>query len=134
MAGTVTGYGISITFSTGFFAKILNVDGPNMKRANIDTTYAVVTGGWMTFQPSDLKDPGEITVDIIFTPNTTPPLTSAAETITITYPIQPGGSTAATWSCSGYLADFKPKSPIGDKMTANCTLKWTGQPTFTPGS
>jgi hypothetical protein len=88
----------------------------------------------MTFQPSDLKNPGEVTVDLLFNPNTSPPITSAAETVTITYPVQPGGSTSATWACSGYLKKFKPKAPINDKMTAVATIKWTGTPTITPGS
>lgn len=134
MSGTVQGYGITITFASGFLAKILDVDGPESSRGDIDTTHALSTNGWMTFQPSDLKNAGEIDVDIIYNPNTAVPIASPAETVTINYPIQPGGSTGATDSCSGYLKKFKPKSPVGDKMTARVTIKFSGQPTLTPGS
>jgi hypothetical protein len=134
MAGTQSGFGISITFHSGFFAKILKVNGPKLKRASIDTSHAATVNGWMTAQPSDLKNPGEVSVDIQFNPNTAPPIDQPAESTTITFPIQPGGSTSGTWTGTGFMTDYEPDIPIDNKMTARTTLMSSGQWTFTPGS
>lgn len=123
-----TGFGISITFASGFFAEILSVDGPGLDRASVGTTHAGTTDGWATFIPSDIKDPGELEVEIAFDPDEEPPIDDAAETITVTYP------NGATWACSGFMTGFRPSVPIDDRMTASCTLKWSGKPTFTPAA
>lgn len=122
------GFGIAITFQTGFFAEIRNVDGPSMSRDAVETSHATTTDGRRTFVPSDLIDLGEVEVDLIFDPDEEPPIDAAAETVTITYP------NGATWAFSGFLTNFTPTAPYDDLMTASATLKCTGDLTHTPAA
>jgi hypothetical protein len=128
------GYSTTVTFSSGFCAEVLDVGWDGMSREAIDTTHMTTTNGWMTFLPSDLKDAGELSVSLQFAPNTAPPITGAAETVTVTFPLPAGGSTRATWACSGFMTGMGVAVPNGDKMTADATIKFSGEPTFTPGS
>lgn len=131
MAATDSGYGIAITFSSGFFAEILNVDWSGMSREAIDTSHATTTNGWMTFIPAGLQDPGELSVEINFDPDDTPPIDGAAETVTVTFPTPVGGMTGATWAASGFMTSFEPSAPIDDRMTATSSIKFSGAVTFT---
>lgn len=128
------GYGATVTFSSGFMAQVLNASWDGLERGEIDTTHMTSTNGWMTFIPSDLKNPGELTVELLFNPSTAPPITGAAETITVTFPIPSGGSTAATWACSGFMKSLSPSVPHDDRMLATAVLKFSGEPTFTAGT
>lgn len=128
------GFGTTITFQSGFCAEILDVSWDGIERNAIDTSHMTTVDGWMTFLLSDLKDPGELTVELQFDPDESPPITAAAETVTVTFPIPAGGSVAATWACSGGLTSMGIAVPHNDKMTASCKLKFSGAPTFTPGS
>lgn len=123
-----TGFGITITFSTGFLAQIRNVDGPDMSRNAINTSHAGTTGGYMTYIFADLVEGGSVDVDLIFDEDAEPPIDSAPETVTITYP---GGATVAF---SGGLTNFRPTAPYDDLMTARATLKVCGAITWTPSA
>jgi len=115
-----SGFGTTITFSTGYFAEIISVDGPDLSRESIDTTHMGTTSGLMTFIPSDLIDNGTLSVEMAYIPGTAPPISSAAETVTVTYP---DSSTAAF---SGFLTSFSPSIPIDDRMTASAEIKVSG--------
>ena len=128
------GFGTTITFQTGFFAEIMSVGWDGLERGDIETSHMTTSSGWRTFQPSDLKNPGELTVEISFDPDEAPPITAAAETVTVTFPIPTGGNTAATWACSGYMKSMSNAVPFDGKMTATCVIKFSGVPTFTPGT
>lgn len=121
-----TGYGITITFSSGFFAQIIGVTPPGSSREAIDTSHTETTGGDMTFIPSDLIDNGELQVELNFNPGTTPPIDSAAETVTITF------ASGTTWAFTGFMTNYEPDAPIDDRMTASCTVKVSGAITITP--
>lgn len=120
-----SGFGTTITFSTGYFAEIISVDGPDLSRESIDTTHMGTTSGLMTFIPSDLIDNGTLSVEMAYVPGTAPPISSAAETVTVTYP---GGTTAAF---SGFMTSFSPSIPIDDRMTASAEIKVSGAITRT---
>lgn len=128
------GYGTTITFSSGFCAQIKSVSWDGMERQELDTTHMTSTSGYMTFIPSDLKNVGELSVELLFNPSTSPPITSAAETVTVTFPIPSGGSTAATWACSGFAKSFSQVIPHDDLMTQTIVIKFSGVPTFTAGT
>jgi hypothetical protein len=115
------GTGITISFSSSFFAEILDVSPPNASRESIATSH-MGTSAAHTFMPADLVDWGELTVEMAFDPSTTPPITSAAEAIVITF----ADSAASTWSFSGYMTSFEPSAPLEDRMTASATIKVTG--------
>lgn len=134
MANADQGFGLSITFSSGFCALIRSVTWGGMQREFLDSSHMATTNGWMTFMPSDLKDAGELSVDLLFDPDMEPPIEGALETITVTAPIPAGGSTAATWACSGALRSFEWTGPHDALMTATAALKFTGEPTITAGT
>ena len=116
------GTGITITFSSSFLAEILDVTPPGASRASIQTSHMGTTNAH-TFTPADLVDWGELVVEMAFAPGTTPPITSAAEEITITFP----DSGSSTWVFDGFLTGFTPKGPLEDRMTATATIKVTGE-------
>lgn len=128
------GFATTITFSSGFAAQVRSVQWAGLERVELETTHMTSTNGWKTFIPSDLKDPGTLTVELLFNPSTAPPITGAAETVTVTFPIPSGGSTAATWAASGFLKTFDVTDPYDDVMTATASLKFSGTVTFTPGT
>lgn len=115
------GTGIVITFSTGFFAEILDVSPPGASRESIQTSHMGTTAAH-TFTPADLVDWGEMTVEMGFLPSTAPPMTGVAESITITFP----NSGAAVWTFTGFMTGFEPSAPLEDRMTASATIKVTG--------
>ena len=86
MAATI-GTGATVTFSSGYLAEIISIQGSGTTRAAIATSHLGTTGG-MTYIPAKLYDPGTLTVELQMVPGTTPitPLTAAAETITVTFP------------------------------------------------
>lgn len=129
MAATDVGAGVTVTFSSGFFAQILSVDGPTLSREAVETTHSTTSTG-KTFIPSAFWDPGEITVEINFDADATPPISAVAETVTVTYPIPTGSTTGATWSASGFMTAFSPSAPIEDRMTATATIKLSGDVTY----
>lgn len=117
------GTGTTITFSSGFAAKLLDVRWSGIHREAHPTSHMGTTGG-MTFIPGDLYDPGEISFDLQFDTDAAAPITGAAETVTITFP------DGETWACSAFLTDFEFHDPLEEVMTATATLKCTGSITF----
>jgi hypothetical protein len=126
------GTGITITFSSGFFAEIVNVRIMGISRGAVDTTHSG-TSTWKTFKPSDLVDGGELEVEI-HTRQTAigPPITGSAETVTITLPLS-AGTTEAEISFSAFITnadlDFTPIDDVTMKTTIR--LKISGAITFT---
>lgn len=123
-----TGFGTTITFSTGFIAEIRNITGPSMSREFIDTSHAGTSGGYRTYIPQDLADGGELEVEMLFDPSADPPIDSAAETVTVTWP------DTSTWAFSGALVGFDPTAPYDDLMTATARIKVLGAITVTPAT
>src|SRR5258708_30868457 len=126
-----------ITFSSGFFAEILNIDWSGIKREILDVTnmgVAAAAGGTFGNKiniPSIYIDPGELSVEIQFNPDTLPPIASAAETVTVK---MGNAATQATWVGSGYMHEFAPKMPLDGKvMTASAKIKFSGAVTVTGG-
>lgn len=129
-----SGFGVAITFSSSFCAAITNVKWSGMSRKAIDTTNSATSAGAATFIPSDIEDYGELQVELLFNPNDTPPVASAAETVTVTFPVPSGSTNGATWAATGFLTNFECDVPIDDRMTATATIKFSGVVTFTDAS
>lgn len=130
--GPNVGFGIAITFNSGFCAYITNLDHSGLSRSAIDVSNnATVTPFGRVIIPGKLIGPGQYSVDLLFDPNLLPPISAAAETITVTWP-KLAVTTAATWACSGFLSDFSSSSPMDDKMTAKAILTLSGAITVTP--
>lgn len=119
-----TGLGTAITFATGFLARVLSLEISGIERAELESTTMATTAGGKTFLPGDLYDAGEMTVEMQFDTDAAPPITAAAETITITWP------DAETWACSGFLKSFAINATPEEIMTATAVIKFTGAWTF----
>lgn len=130
MAATDVGAGTTLTFSSGFAAEILSVELGGITREPVETTHSGTTTG-KTYIPSAYYDNGELTVELNFDPDDEPPISSAAETVTVTCPIPSGGSTGATIAGSGFMTAFSASIPIEDRMTASFTIKFSGDLTWT---
>lgn len=130
MAATDNGFGVTVTWESGFCAEIIAVRFSGMERQEIETTHSTSTDGWATFIPSDIKDLGELEVDLNFDADDTPPLTEAAETCTVTFPTPVGGSSGATVAASAFMKMYSIDVPIDNRMTATATLKYSGAPTW----
>ena len=129
MAATDLGAGVAITFSSGFFAEILSVDGPTITRDAVETSHSTTTA--KTFLPSKMFDSGELTVEMNFDADAEPPIDGdAAETCTLTLPTPTGGMTGATIVGSAFMTGYTPSIPIEDRMTATATLKYSGDLTW----
>ncbi len=132
MAHAKEGYGITITFASGFLAEIVDVPTlPGFNRKWIDTTHTQSPSNRMEGQPSDLVKVKPLKVTIHHDPSATPPIDDAIETITITFPLFEGESTHATFACDGAMVDYDPKGPLDDKMVADVEIEFTGLETIT---
>lgn len=119
-----TGLGTAITFSNGFLARVLSIEISGIERGELDSTTMGSTAGGKTFLPTDMYDPGEMSVEMQFDTDAAPPITGAAETVTITWP------DAETWACSGWLKSLSVNAAAEDIMTATAVIKFTGSWTF----
>jgi hypothetical protein len=122
---TSTGFGITIGFSSGFFAEIIDTTPPEQTREAVDTSHTETPEGRMTFIPSKLIDGGELQVEMAFHPDVAVPIDADPETVTITFP------SGTTWVFQGFLTGHAPAAPIDDRMTATVTIKVSGAITIT---
>lgn len=128
------GLGTQVTFASGFFARILSATRSGIKREAVDITNMSSAQGWMEFIASRLKDPGGLDVELLFDQDATPPIGSAAETITITFPAPANKTNGATIVCTGFMTEEEIAIPVDDKMTQTVKIKFTGIPVITPSS
>lgn len=116
--------GTTITFQTGFCAEITAVNFGGMSRPVIDLAHMGSTD--VRAQAiGKLYMPGALTVELLFDPDTAPPIAEDAESVTVTFP------DSTTWVGTGALTDFSWGAPLEDKMTASATLSFTGAITVT---
>ena len=125
-----SGTAVTIAFATSGFTAQLTSLSLSMERGSLDTTTTTTTVA-RTFIPTDLIDPGEITLDLYFDTDIEPPIKAAAETVTITWPDPVSGGAAGTFACSGFMTAFEATAPEGELMTGSATVKLTGDYTWT---
>ncbi len=136
------GTGTTITFATtGFSAEVIEtVEWTGITRPAVDTTHMTSTQastgqfGGRTFIPPKFADPGQIALMLHFNPQTNVPINSAAETITVAFPLVSGDATAASWSGTGFITEMGPSVPLEDKMVNRVTIKLSGLITMTDAS
>lgn len=123
------GTGVSIGFgSSNWTAEFTKIGGLELSREALDTTHLGTTS-YKTKVPASLVEAGELEVEFWFDPGDSPPISSAAETITITYP------DTETWSFSGFMTNFKAGSAVdGELMSGSATLVAAGAPTISSSS
>jgi hypothetical protein len=134
-----TGHGGTITFATSSRAlNWLTIDAGERSRPAIDITHLASTTP--TYMAGDLEEPGEITLTFQFDPAGTAgwyATSTAAETVTITWPVAPGGTTAATYAGTGLVTRVKfPTLQTNQVQTGEMSVKWSGgtPPAWTAGN
>lgn len=129
-ANTKIGHGLVLEFATGFFANVEDISWDSISRGPVETTHMETSAG-QTHIPEGNYDPGGLSVtwqmdhDEIL-----PPLTSTAETCTLTFD-STGTTTTAKWTAAAFLTDYGITCPDKDKMMASATLKFSGSIGFT---
>jgi len=120
--------GITVVFGTsGFDAQIVDVNGPGSTRESIDVSHQGTVDA-LEFDPADLVDNGELSLDIHFNPDLTPPTEQVKEEITITWPA------GATWVFDGFGTNYEQTSVLNDKETGTLNVKVSGKITRTPAA
>ena len=117
---TVSGNAALITWVAA--VEVTNIDfNDNWQRESIDFTHMETTGG-REFKPTDLYDPGSMTVTVQFDPTLViTPVATETITWTITFI---GGS--ETFVCNGFITRIGMAIPLEDKMVQTFDVKFTG--------
>lgn len=123
------GTGAAITWAS-YTANILSISWSGISSPAIETTYMATAGGNTfgdaTFMQPDHADPGEITVEYQFNPDTTPPIGEDAASFTLTFPTVGTDVTPATFQVSAFCKSFELGAPLEGLMTATAVLRATG--------
>tara|TARA_R110000803_G_scaffold107227_2_gene175381 strand:- start:5558 stop:5941 length:384 start_codon:yes stop_codon:yes gene_type:complete len=118
------GTGTTVTFQSGLFAEIIELEWSGITRAVYETSNFGTTGG-MTYAPGSLYDSGEISVRYAFDPEIDPTtaIAAASETVTVTFA---DAAPASTMAASGTMRDLTISVPLEDRVTANAVIKLSG--------
>ena len=122
MADVGTGSTILFTRS-GFDAFIRGIEWKGIIRDGIDST-TLAESAACAWLPSDLHNPGTVALELCFEPNERPPVTGAAETVSLRHPDGAGYSVTALVTAWEWMA------PLERMMTARVELKASGPITF----
>lgn len=131
-----TGSTFTLSSTTLFVPKVRSIKLSPETVAAIDVTNMGTTGYREMIQ-SDLKTPGQVTLDCDYNPSLASPLGNAAQTGTLTLPIPSGGSAGATLAGTGFFISVNDADiPLEDKMGATHVWQFDGftGPTLTAAS
>lgn len=129
-----TGSGASLSFS-GSIGSVVSISGPEQEVDDIEVSHLGTTG-FKEYIPGELKEGGEVEVELLFIGEALPALRSI-NTLTLTYPALPSGGTGATLTGTAYVkAVSYPEMSSGDILQASVTFKFDGDtdPVFTAAS
>ena len=115
-------------------AQVKSIAGPTMTRAFIDTTTLDTTGGYRTFI-AGFRDPGQITLSMNFerTGYELMKLDFESELVQ-NYQIVLPDTDSTSLSFEGLVTELPLNIPTDDVVTADVTIKVTGQVTLESGS
>ena len=129
-----TGHGATIAFTTSAFTgKFTMIGGAEVTREKLDKTH-LGSGASREYREGDVADPGEFDVEIFFNPGATgtnfPPITAAAETITID--LDGAGSAGAILAGTGFFIMAKqPELQTDVIMKCSGRIAWASLPAWT---
>jgi len=123
--GTTIGFGTTTTWSP----KYISIGGLSPSREDLKTTHLATANNYETYKPGDFVEGGDVSLECFWEPeNGLPPITAAAETITMTY----ADTGAATIVFSGYVKAFSIMEAVNDALLRmSLTLKVAAAPTYT---
>ena len=107
--------------------QITNINWSGIERAVTDASHMATSGG-KSFVASEIYDPGELGVEVLFDPSVSPfgLLTNVATNQAIEVRFANGGTSTALWSAFGYVSGFEAGSPVEDMQTGTLTIKLSG--------
>jgi len=131
-------YGAALLINGVEVGQVTSISGPSLSLDTADVTTHDQTTAWEELVTTILRS-GEISLDLVFDPADTEHIAllanltgKAAETFNINFP----DSAYTQWEFDAYVTAFEPSMPVGDALTATCTLKLSGTPvlsgTYTP--
>ena len=130
-----TGNGATVTFtaldgssSSTAIGSVRSVNLGEQSIPVIDTSHLGTTN-FLTSIPGDLKEPGEITMEVLFDQNVVGiPSLGTVEDIIITFPIvAPPNATNATYTASGFITSVSlPEIVNNELMMMSITFKCDG--------
>lgn len=123
-----TGAGTTITFATSNFdASVISIGDLGEERPAIDTTH-LATSNARTSMPGALRTSRPITLEVTHDSSKIPPISAAAESITITLP------DTSTCGFTGYCSSYTVNGVTAEEamMTASMTVTVSGVLTWTP--
>jgi hypothetical protein len=126
------GRGTTVTFGTSSFtAQYLEITPDAITRDMLETTHlGTITA--KSFTAADLIDSGGFTATFFHDGDEQPPYNGAAETVTITDPLQSGWSTGPKIAGSAQVDSYTPGSKrVGELMQSTMHVKFVGTITFT---
>jgi predicted secreted protein len=118
------------TGTPGTYAAVANIrdlDGPGIEVEEVDSSSR--SSGWMTFRPG-MKNGGEVSLDVVYDPALHTTLRATIGT-TKNWKIVMPDTGAEEWAFSGFVKQFSPSAPLNDALTADITIKVSGEVTFT---
>ena len=130
-----TGNGATVAFGTSSLS--LAVTSIQIGEIAIDMLdgSTLATTDYQETIASDLKRTPEVTLNVLFVASATAPVVGgAAETMTVTFPLLTGTTTAANLAGTAQFTSFKlPDPQNGQLMTAQVKFKYNGDtgPTYT---
>jgi len=117
--------GIEIDFSSGFLAEIVENNGPELARKDVDMTHHGSDA--MEYKPGKLIEGGTLEGTIAYKPSTAPPpIDGDPEIIQLRHP----DSDQTPWNFTGYMNRFRVLGPIEERYVAEYSIKVTGPVTF----
>lgn len=129
-----TFHGGSVTLgSSGITLKIIEASYSGGSTAAIATPHAgLTTGDNIPYIPADLNEGGTLDLTVELDPDQElEGQSGVVHSITHTYAIPSGQSSAATKVFSGFIVDYSESLPIDDRITATVSIKVAGNITFT---
>lgn len=102
--------------------QVVDVTPPEISVESINTSHQG-TSNWHTFEPSELRDGGRLSVEVHVNPDQDPEtLVGVKETaIVLTWP------STATWTFAGHVESYAPGSmALDQKMTGTVNIKVSG--------
>lgn len=115
--------GVTLTFDSGFFAKIIDVEEDDESREAIKTSHMGTTGQH-TYIPSALSEPGGLQVEMLHDGTKSPPMVDAAETLTVALPDGTG------YSVTAFMIGHKVVARFEDMVRATARLQYSGVKTY----
>ena len=137
MAGS-TGQGTSVAFTTaGAVACLRSLTLPEWSMEEIESSCLSDTGFGKKIV-GDLVDAGNVSMTMVFGLDDSPVTpTGVPDTITVTFPVPPGGTTGATLSGTGYVSSCTlPEVTIGGLLEQTIVFTFDGVtgPAWTAGT